>query len=64
MHDVDDVCDDVDDVDDVHVHDVEYVNDVRDVSLHSHCSGFGSEGKVVELRAAMGMDFQCAHNPI
>ena len=46
MHDVDDVCDDVDDVDDVHVHDVEYVNDVRDVSLHSHCSGFGSEGKV------------------
>ena len=24
----------------------EYVNDVRDVSLHPHCSGFGSEGKV------------------
>ena len=50
MHDVDDVCDDVDDVDDVHVHDVEYVNDVRDVSLHSHCSGFGSEGKVTFLQ--------------
>ena len=28
------------------MHYVEYVNDVRDVSLHSYCSGFGSEGKV------------------
>ena len=42
LHDVDDHVDDTDVVDDI-----DDVDDVHDVNAHLHCSGFGSEGKVL-----------------